>query len=267
MTVALTLAGLTALAGTLFAARRVPPSRVRVAWGLWACAAACWLAGAVSAAALALAGSSGQIGWPVGVTDLLWWLSALLALAGLASRSPPGHFSFHLFTLDALPIVLLAIVVARIAAGQTIHSGIGSQLFSGVYLGLYSLLALVSLQLMALDGLRRVPPPNMWILGPGFCLAAAGALAWSIEGPGHQIVRIQSQGATLYCLGDLYHDAHEVAHPNQMADWTDQPAMLSSRLADAGVTVRAIYLTSTLGNLVELAIVSDNPERAKRVLG
>jgi diguanylate cyclase (GGDEF)-like protein/PAS domain S-box-containing protein len=190
MTFALMLAGLTALAGTLLAARRVPPSRVRVAWGLWVCAAACWLAGAVTGAALALAGSSGRIGWPVGVTDLLWWLSALFALAGLASRSPAGHFSFHLFTLDALPIVLLGMVVARIAAGQTIHSGIGSQLFSGVYLGLYSLLALVSLQLMALDGLRRVPP-NMWILGPGFCLAAAGALVWSIQGPGRQVVQGQ----------------------------------------------------------------------------
>jgi len=43
-------------------------------------------------------------------------------------------------------------------------------------------------------------------------------------------------------------------------------AMLSSRLADGGVTVRAIYLTATLGSLVELAIVPDNPERAKRVL-
>jgi len=43
-------------------------------------------------------------------------------------------------------------------------------------------------------------------------------------------------------------------------------AMLSSRLADGGVTVRAIYLTSTLGSLIELAIVPDNPERAKRVL-
>ena len=43
-------------------------------------------------------------------------------------------------------------------------------------------------------------------------------------------------------------------------------AMLSSRLADGGVTVRAIYLTSTLGSLVELAIVPDNAERAKRVL-
>ena len=43
-------------------------------------------------------------------------------------------------------------------------------------------------------------------------------------------------------------------------------AMLSSRLADGGVTVRAIYLTSTVGSLVELAIVPDNPDRAKRVL-
>jgi hypothetical protein len=43
-------------------------------------------------------------------------------------------------------------------------------------------------------------------------------------------------------------------------------AMLSSRLADAGITVRAMYLTARVGHLVELAIVPDNPERARRVL-
>jgi diguanylate cyclase (GGDEF)-like protein/PAS domain S-box-containing protein len=172
-------AGLIALAGTLAAARRVPPSRVRVAWGLWTCAAACWLAGAVAFAASSGDGSSGRVGSFVGVADVLWWLFALFALAGLALRSPPGRFAFHLFTLDALPVVLLAIVLARFGNGQSIHASLGSQLFSSLYVGLYLLLALVSVQLMALEGARRVPA-NMWILGPGFCLAAAGALAWSI---------------------------------------------------------------------------------------
>jgi hypothetical protein len=43
-------------------------------------------------------------------------------------------------------------------------------------------------------------------------------------------------------------------------------AMLSSRLTEGGVGLRAIYITATAGSLVELAIVPDNAERARRVL-
>ena len=43
-------------------------------------------------------------------------------------------------------------------------------------------------------------------------------------------------------------------------------AMLSSRLTEGGVSVRAIYITATAGNIVELAVVPDNAERARRVL-
>jgi hypothetical protein len=37
-------------------------------------------------------------------------------------------------------------------------------------------------------------------------------------------------------------------------------------LADAGVGVRAIYVTGTTRSLLELAIVPDNPAHARRVL-
>jgi hypothetical protein len=43
-------------------------------------------------------------------------------------------------------------------------------------------------------------------------------------------------------------------------------AMLTTRLAEGGVNVRAIYVASTAGNLLELAIVSDNPQKARLVL-
>lgn len=44
-------------------------------------------------------------------------------------------------------------------------------------------------------------------------------------------------------------------------------AAVSSKLADGGVNLRAIYLTGAQDNLVELAIVPDDVKKAKRLLG
>ena len=43
-------------------------------------------------------------------------------------------------------------------------------------------------------------------------------------------------------------------------------ANVTSRLGDAGVNLEAIYVTGITDDLVELAIVSDNPKKAKKVL-
>jgi hypothetical protein len=43
-------------------------------------------------------------------------------------------------------------------------------------------------------------------------------------------------------------------------------AALTTKLAEAKVNLRAIYLTGIEGNLVELAVVADDPKRAKRML-
>lgn len=51
------------------------------------------------------------------------------------------------------------------------------------------------------------------------------------ESPGHQIVRISSQGQILYCLGDLYHHPLEVEHPSWMSEWDDTTTNLASRAA------------------------------------
>ena len=49
------------------------------------------------------------------------------------------------------------------------------------------------------------------------------------ETPGHQIVRVSSAGETLYIVGDLFHSAVEVEHPDWMVTWADAEAMLATR--------------------------------------
>jgi hypothetical protein len=43
-------------------------------------------------------------------------------------------------------------------------------------------------------------------------------------------------------------------------------ANVTNRLGDAGVNLEALYVTGIADDLVELAIVSDNPKKAKKVL-
>jgi hypothetical protein len=43
-------------------------------------------------------------------------------------------------------------------------------------------------------------------------------------------------------------------------------ATVAAKLAQAGVNLRAIYLTGLVDDLVELAIVSDNPKKARQAL-
>ena len=64
------------------------------------------------------------------------------------------------------------------------------------------------------------------------------------ESPGHQIVRLHSQGQTLYCLGDLFHDAVEVEQPAWMLTWADASANLSSRqlLIEAALEENALLV-------------------------
>lgn len=43
-------------------------------------------------------------------------------------------------------------------------------------------------------------------------------------------------------------------------------AAVTTKLAEAGVNLRAIYLTGIVDDLVELAIISDNPKKARRAV-
>jgi len=53
------------------------------------------------------------------------------------------------------------------------------------------------------------------------------------ETPGHQIVRLHTQGQTLYCLGDLYHHVVEVEQPGWGVKWSDIATTQASRQAFA----------------------------------
>ena len=70
------------------------------------------------------------------------------------------------------------------------------------------------------------------------CEVARGVtmLAAPGESPGHCVVRVRSNGETFYYLGDLFHHAAEIAHPQWVSPGRDVSAMLASRqrlMADA----------------------------------
>ena len=66
------------------------------------------------------------------------------------------------------------------------------------------------------------------------------------ESPGHQLVRVQSQEQTFYCLGDLFHHPAEVERPAWMVKWADTTANLSSRhmLIKAALQENALLLAA-----------------------
>lgn len=49
------------------------------------------------------------------------------------------------------------------------------------------------------------------------------------ETPGHEIVRVRSEGETLYIVGDLFHHALEVEHPDWMVTWAEPASMQATR--------------------------------------
>ncbi|MBI1802015.1 MAG: MBL fold metallo-hydrolase [Chloroflexi bacterium] len=78
-------------------------------------------------------------------------------------------------------------------------------------------------------------------LGDGVQIIAAPG-----ETPGHQIVRVHSEGQTLYCVGDLYHDPVEADQPTLMVRWADPKATLASRraLAEAALAENALLVAT-----------------------
>jgi glyoxylase-like metal-dependent hydrolase (beta-lactamase superfamily II) len=84
-----------------------------------------------------------------------------------------------------------------------------------------------------LDGEREIVPEVTMIPAPG-------------ESPGHSLVRISSKREMLYAVGDLFHFAAEVAHPDWMVPWADRTQMPASRrsLLDDAVSTDALVVFS-----------------------
>ncbi len=239
-----TLAGIVALGGTLAAALRVERGRVGWAWRLWAAAAGAWLAGALVRDGLTLAGVSTA----PSVADGLWWLFALLGIAGLAYRSPSG-LAFRLFLLDAMPIVLLATATVAIASGHGVDDHGSHWAFLALYPSLYTLLGLVALNLLVVLG-RRLP--NMWTLAAGFCAVAAAASAESLQAL--ESSAVQGHWADpLWSIGLL---AIAAAGFRRAA----APAAFS-RLSPAGRESGLRALPPTVGILALVAMLAFVPER------
>jgi glyoxylase-like metal-dependent hydrolase (beta-lactamase superfamily II) len=83
-------------------------------------------------------------------------------------------------------------------------------------------------------------------LGNGVRIIAAPG-----ETPGHQIVRIHSEGFTLYCVGDLYHHPVEVEQAEWMVRWADTEANLTSRntLAQAALAENALLVATHIPSI------------------
>ncbi len=84
--------------------------------------------------------------------------------------------------------------------------------------------------------------------------AAVSIIAAPGESPGHQIVRVSSEGQTLYCLGDLYHHPAEVEHPSWMSVWDEVNTNIASRsaLAEAALANNALLVAAHIPGIGRL---------------
>ncbi len=89
-----------------------------------------------------------------------------------------------------------------------------------------------SLGVLERSGLLELVEGNRELLSGVEIISAPG------ETPGHQILRVSSDGHTLYCVGDLFHHSIEVEHPQWMASWADPHTNVKSREAVGKAAIR-----------------------------
>jgi glyoxylase-like metal-dependent hydrolase (beta-lactamase superfamily II) len=74
------------------------------------------------------------------------------------------------------------------------------------------------------------------------------------ETPGHALVRVHSDGETLYCLGDLFHHPIEIEHPDWVPLWADPEATIASRrsLIAAALAEGALLVASHIQGIGQI---------------
>src|SRR3990172_10479024 len=157
------------------AARLAEQAHVRAAWQLWTGGTAIWTAGAL--VRLAERGD-GHFLVP-GVADVLWPAFAILAIAGVAVRSARGMFSFPLYALDALPVVLLLTALSRLGVESGHPHGNAHHALALAYPILFGFLALVSAQFIALQGVRQAWARRSFVFVAVFFLLSVAAFLWA----------------------------------------------------------------------------------------
>lgn len=102
-------------------------------------------------------------------------------------------------------------------------------------------------------GLLNLVDRDADLTGEVRILAAPG------ETPGHQIVRLHSNGETLYCLGDLFHHTVEVERPEWLVHWADAETTRRSRqqLIAAALAEDALLMATHIPTLGRLRATHD----------
>jgi PAS domain S-box-containing protein len=191
-----TLAGVVLVVTHTAAALRAPKGRVRAEWIYWTGVSAIWLVGVLVGDVLAW---SGDRGLP-SAADYLAWLFALLVIAGVGRRFRLSA-SLAVFLLDALPLVLLAAAIGTLAAGQRFSAGGDEAVAAILYPALFTLMALVGLQMHASKVEWRRSPAS-WPFLIGLWVLGLAAIAWSAQAVRVDVAQGHASDA-LWTLGIL----------------------------------------------------------------
>jgi PAS domain S-box-containing protein len=170
-----TLAGVVLVVTHAAAALRAPRGGVRTGWIYWTAVSAVWLAGIIVGDVLAW---GGDLSVPT-APDYLAWLFALLVIGGLGRRFTFSA-SLAVFLLDALPVVLLTVGIGVLAGGDRFAGGGEVVAAAVLYPALYTLMALVGLQMHASKVEWRRSPAS-WPFLIGLWLLALAGITWSAQ--------------------------------------------------------------------------------------
>jgi PAS domain S-box-containing protein len=253
-----TLAGVVLVVTHAAAALRAPRGRVRTGWIYWTGVSAVWLAGSIVGDLLAWGGNLSVPTAP----DYLAWLFALLVIGGLGRRFAFSA-SLAVFLLDALPVVLLTVAIGVLAGGERFAGGGAAVTAAVLYPALYTLMALVGLQMHASKVEWRRSPAS-WPFLIGLWLLALAAIVWSAQAvradvtQGHLSDVLWTLGVLALAYGGLRRalSAEEFATPPIHSRDTAPRALLPAVGAIALVGLAFFAPVETEGLVESLAFVA-----------